>query len=395
MLARLLRCFDNPGALLALVVTALLSLGMVMVYSASGPRAGLEANRIAEKKGIVVEEQFRLHHGSAYFVKQVMWAGVGLAIAFALLKLPIEHFEKYAPFIFGATIVLLLLVTFSPLGIKVNGARRWIGFGGFTLQPSEFAKLGLIIFMARMLAEKREEIRDFKKGFVPSMAVLGFFCALLVLQKDLGTIILSGTVMVGMWCLARMRMRHFGTLILLALPVMIFLVLQYSYRLQRILAILDPEKYAMTFGYQLNQSLIAVGSGGIFGSGLGFGMQQQHFLSESHTDFIFAIVGEELGFIGAISVCLLFLAYTLIGFRISYKAPDYFSALLAAGLTMMVGCAAFINFFVVLGMAPTKGLALPFFTYGGSSLLASLIGSVLLINISNYSLDMRGGREVA
>lgn len=393
MLARLLRCFDNPGALLALVVTALLSLGMVMVYSASGPRAGLEANRIAEKKGVVVEEQFRSHHGSAYFVKQVMWAGVGIALAFALLKLPIELLEKHATVFFAACIVLLLLVTLSPLGIKVNGARRWIGVGGFTLQPSEFAKLGLIIFMARMLAVKREEIRDFKKGFVPSLAVLGFFCALLVLQKDLGTIILSGTVVVGMWCLARMRMRHFATLIALTLPAMIFLVFQYSYRLQRILAYLDSEKYAMTYGYQLNQSLIAVGSGGVFGSGLGYGMQQQHFLSESHTDFIFAIVGEELGLIGAVSVCLLFLAYTLIGFRISYKAPDYFSALLAGGLTMMVGCAAFINFGVVTGLLPTKGLALPFFTYGGSSLLASLIGSVLLINISNYSLDMRGGRE--
>lgn len=393
MLARVLRIFDNPGALLALVVTALLSLGLVMVYSASGARAGFEANRMAEKSGVIVEEAFRSHHGASYFAKQVMWAAVGIAIAFALLKLPIEHLERFAPFIFGGSVVLLLLVTFSPLGIRVNGAKRWLGVGGFTIQPSEFAKLALIIFMARMLALKREKIRDFREGFVPSLAVLAFFCGLLVLQKDLGTIILSAAVMVGMWCLARMRMRHFATLLALAMPVLAFLVFQYSYRLMRILAILDPEKYALTYAYQLNQSLIAVGSGGLAGRGLGFGMQKYQFLSESHTDFIFAIVCEELGLIGALSVCALFLCFTLIGFRISYKAPDYFSALLAAGLTLMIGCAAFINFFVVLGMAPTKGLALPFFTYGGSSLLASLAGTAILINIANYSVDMRGARE--
>jgi cell division protein FtsW len=143
----------------------------------------------------------------------------------------------------------------------------------------------------------------------------------------------------------------------------------------------------------LNQSLIAVGSGGTFGSGIGLGLQKYHFLSESHTDFIFAIVCEELGLMGALSICLLFTAFVLVGFHISYKAPDYFSGLMAAGLTMVIGCAAFMNFFVVLGMAPTKGLALPYFSYGGSSMIASLACAALLINVSNHTMFTRGSRE--
>jgi cell division protein FtsW len=214
-----------------------------------------------------------------------------------------------------------------------------------------------------------------------------------MLEKDLGTIILVGLISLGMWALAQVRMRYLATMVIAALPVLILLVFQHRYRLMRILAFLNPEEYATTYAYQLNQSLVAVGSGGLFGSGLGLGLQKYHFLSESHTDFIFAIVCEELGLIGAISICLLFALYVVIGFRISYKAPDYFSGLLAAGLTLMIGCAAFVNFFVVLGMAPTKGLPLPFFSYGGSSLLTSLAGTALLINISNYSLDMRGSRD--
>jgi cell division protein FtsW len=196
---------------------------------------------------------------------------------------------------------------------------------------------------------------------------------------------LSAIVVLCMWALARMRTTHLLAVAMSALFAGTILILTQTYRMNRILAFLDPEKYATTHAYQLNQSLIAIGSGGIFGRGLGMGMQKYHFLSESHTDFIFSIVCEELGFVGAISVVLLFLAFVLLGFRIAYKAPDVFGALTAAGLTLMIGWGVFINLFVVVGLGPTKGLALPFLSYGGSSMIASLMCVGILLNIGNYS----------
>jgi cell division protein FtsW len=224
------------------------------------------------------------------------------------------------------------------------------------------------------------------------MAVWGVFAVLILLERDLGTIVLMGAVMLSMWLLARMRMAHLATLVIVSLPVLVFLVFQHAYRVNRFLAVLNPDQHALTHGFQLNQSLIAVGSGGVLGRGLGLGAQKYHFLSEAHTDFIFAIVCEELGLIGAMSVVVLFLALTLLGVRVSYRAPDTFSGLVAAGLTLTITCAAFINFFVVLGMAPTKGLALPFFTYGGSAMMASLMAVGLLLNVANYTAVSEGGK---
>lgn len=393
MLARLLRCFDNPAALLAVVVAVLMSLGIVMVYSASGARAGVENIRVAAREESRADEDYRFHHGSDYLVKQAMWALLGIAVGGVLLRVPVETLERYAWPVLIITFFVLILVVASPLGVESKGAKRWLRLGSLTVQPSEFSKIGLVIFMAKLLADKREKMKSIKEGFLPAVAVLGIYSILILLEKDLGNTVLMGTVMVGMWCLAQVRFRHLAVLVLLALPAMVYLVFQHSYRVMRVLAFMNPEQYSTTFGYQLDQSLIAVGSGGIMGSGLGFGLQKYHFLSEAHTDFIFAIACEELGLIGAGAICLLFLLFVILGFQISYRAPDYFSGLVAAGLTMVVGCAAFMNFFVVLGMAPTKGLPLPFFSYGGSSMMASLIAVAILINISNYSVDPRGTRE--
>jgi cell division protein FtsW len=299
--------------------------------------------------------------------------------------------EKYAPWILLGAIVLLLLVLVTPLGVTVKGARRWLRLGPVTIQPSEFAKLALVVYMAAYLSRKREEIRDWKKGFAPSVAVWGGFAVLILLERDLGTIVLMGTVVTGMWVLARVKVAHVATLILASLPVLVVMILSHSYRINRILAFLDPEKYALSHAFQLNQSLIAIGSGGLWGRGLGLGIQKYHFLSEAHTDFIFATVCEEMGFIGAAAVVVLFLAFALTGFRVSYRAPDYFGGLVAAGLTLTIVCAAFINFAVVAGMAPTKGLALPFFTYGGSALVSTLMAVGILINVANYTSVSHGG----
>ena len=382
---------NSPAALMAIIVTILLSLGIVMVYSASGARAGLETRRAIAAQQDLPQESFEFHHNAAYLKRQVVWAAAGLAGMFLLMITPIDKIEKCAPYALLVALLVLLIVLVTPLGVTSKGARRWLHVGPITLQPSEFAKIALVLFMAKFLSEKREEIREWKRGFVPTMSVWGVFAVLVVLERDLGTIIVMGTVMLGMWGLARMRLSHLATLMAASLPVLGFLLFQHSYRINRILAVLNPDRYALTHGYQLNQSLIAVGSGGLWGRGLGLGLQKYHFLSEAHTDFIFAIVCEEIGLIGACSIVLLFLAFAFLGFRTSYRAPDYFGGLVAAALTLTICCAAFINFFVVLGMAPTKGLALPFFTYGGSSLVATLLAVGILLNIANYTALSRGG----
>lgn len=383
----------GPASLLALVAMVLMALGLVMVYSASGARAGLENRRAAEARAQAVVEDQPLHHAPDYAVKQVIMACAGLALMIVAARVPFDWVERLAPWALPASVIVLCLVVFTPLGVEAKGARRWLRIGGQTLQPSEFAKIGLVLFMAWYLNHRREVLRDFRRGFLPTTGIVAGFCVLILLQKDLGTTALIGAVMLGMWIMARMKGLHLGSVALTGLVAGVALVFQHGYRVKRILAFMDPEKFASTYAYQLNQSLIAVGSGGVFGQGLGLGLQKYHFLSEAHTDFIFAIVCEELGFVGAASVVLLFLSFLFLGFRISYKAPDYFGSLVAAGLTMMIGWAAFINFFVVLGLAPTKGLALPFFSYGGTSIMATLLAVGLLINIGNYTFAaQRGGR---
>jgi len=392
-LQRLGRTFDNPAALLMLIVAVLFSLGLITLYSASGARAGLESIRITASAENRAEEDYRFHHSASYLRKQVMWAGIGILAAITLACIPLELLERHSRLILGITFFVLLIILITPLGVESKGARRWLRLGPLTVQPSEFAKIGMVIFMAAYLSSKREQIRDLVKGFLPILGIMGAFCLLIILERDLGTIMLMGTVVTAMWCLAQVRFRHLAAIILMALPVVAFLILKESYRINRVLAFLYPDKYALTIGLQLNQSLIAVGSGGLLGPGFGFGLQKYHFLPESHTDFVFAIVCEELGLVGALCIVVLFLAFVIQGLRISYLAPDYFSGLLAAGLTLVVGSAAFINFAVVLGMAPTKGLPLPFFSYGGSSIVASLCCIGLLVNIGNQAMRARGSKE--
>ncbi len=393
MADRFLRTFDNPAALLVVIVAALVTTGLVMVYSASGARAGLENLRAQARVESRADEEYRFHHGMDYFVRQAFWVTAGLVIGAGLVRVPVDQLERLAPYILAGCLVLLLAVILTPLGVEAKGARRWLGLGPFTIQPSEFAKVGLVVYMARFLATRREQMKSLVHGFLPAAGIVAAFSLLIVLQRDLGTIVLMGGVMAGMWVIGQVRVLHLASIVLAALPVLAVLILSEGYRQARMLAFLDPEKYALTHAFQLNQSLIAVGSGGLFGTGLGAGLQKYHFLSESHTDFIFAILCEETGMIGAGAIVLLYVAFMLVGFRISYRATDYFSGLVAAGLTMVVGCAAFMNFYVVLGMAPTKGLALPYISYGGSSMLASMACAALLVAISNDAIARRGGKE--
>ncbi|MDX2176221.1 MAG: putative lipid II flippase FtsW [Candidatus Sumerlaeia bacterium] len=379
--------FRSPAGLLMLVASTLFAVGVVAVFSASGARAGLEEGVALSAQEALSGDGLARHYAATYAVKQAVWGALGIAAMALLASLPAELWRRAAPWLLGFAAVLLVLVIVGPLGVESKGARRWLRLGPVTIQPAEFAKIALVLFMARMLAENRLRHTSFTKGFLPPAAVLGVFAALILLEKDLGMTALVCGACFSMWILARLHSLYLAAVAVAGLAGGVLLVLTQSYRVNRILAFLDPDKYALTHAYQLNQSLIAVGSGGMWGQGLGMSLQKYHFLSEAHTDFIFAIVSEELGFVGASAVVLLYLAFLSLGIRTALRAPDYFSALAAGGLTLLVGIGAFINFFVVLGLAPTKGLTLPFLSYGGSSILASFIVAGLLAGIANSSAE--------
>lgn len=382
----------SPISILVLTL-ALLGIGIVMVYSASGARAGWEHRRLVQTIDADVVDEYS-YHSTDYLQKQLVWVTVSLVWLMFLVGVDPQWINRAAPWVAGGTLILLVAVLVTPFGITSKGATRWLRIGPLTLQPSELAKPALILLMAQLLTAKREKARQLLRGFLPLAATTAVFLGLILAERDLGTVVVLGTVVFAMWCLARLRPAHLAGVVVIAIPGLVYAILAHGFRIARIMAFFEPEKYALTTGYQLNQSLIAVGSGGVFGRGLGLGLQKYMFLSEAHTDFIFAIVCEELGFIGAVGVVVLFLLLIVQGMRVALRAPDYCSCLTAAGMTLVIGVSAFVNFMVVLGLAPTKGLALPFISYGGSSLLGTLTCAGILLNIANQSSQTNGAREV-
>lgn len=381
-----------PITLLVLTLT-LLSIGLVMVYSASGARAGWEQRRLVRSIDAEIVDEYS-HHSPAYFERQVVWAMAGVLLLALLVAVDVQWLYRATPWVAGFMLLLLLMVLLTPLGVTAKGARRWLRLGPIVIQPSEFAKPVLVLLMARLLSIKRENVRQLFRGFIPLVLTSAVFLGLILAQRDLGTVLVLGVVVVGMWLLARLRAVHLAGVAVAAVPVLVYALFAQRYRIERIMAMFDLEKHATTTGYQLNQSLISVGSGGLTGTGLGMGLQKYMFLSESHTDFIFAILCEELGFLGAAGMVALFLFWVMHGLRIALRATDYFSCLTAAGMTLVIGISAFVNFLVVLGLAPTKGLALPFISYGGSALLGAMICTGIILKIANESLDSNGAREV-
>ena len=245
------------------------------------------------------------------------------------------------------------------------------------------AKLGLVIYMAHSLAKKQEKIRSFKLGFIPYMVVLAILLFLLLLQPDLGSALTLGAVAMVMLLVAGTRLSYLFSVVILAVPFLYFAIMHVDYRRKRILAFLNPWEDPTNTGFQIIQSWIAFGTGGLFGNGLGEGKQKLFFLPEAHTDFIFSVVGEELGFAGVLVVSAMFLLLILRGFRAALAAPDDFGRHLAFGISLLLGLEAFVNMGVVMGMLPTKGLALPFLSYGGTSLLTTLLAIGILLNISS------------
>lgn len=337
-----------------------------MVYSASS---------------IMAEKRFA--DGFYFLKRQGMFALLGFLVMLVAMQVDYRHLQKLAVLIFFSAVVLLGLVLVPGVGTQIGGAARWIRMPGFSIQPAEVAKLALVIYMAHSLSKKGEKLDSFTQGVLPYVVILAVMLGLVLAQPDLGSAITLAGVAITMMVIAGCRMRYLVGLGIVALPVLYYMIMNVDYRRRRILAFLNPWEDPTNSGFQIIQSWIAFGSGGLFGNGLGESKQKLFYLPEAHTDFIFSVIGEELGFLGVFVVSAMFLVLIIRGVRTTLGAPDLFGRNLAFGITLLLGLEAFVNIAVVLGMLPTKGLALPFLSYGGTSLLTTLFAIGVLLNISS------------
>jgi cell division protein FtsW len=352
---------------LFLAAILLVALSIVMVYSASAV-VGLE------------------RYGKPYMFleKQALWAALGIAMMALVMRIDYRTYREPV-FIWTCLAVVagaLVIVLFSP---PVNHARRWFGIAGIGVQPSELAKLAAIIFMAALLERRMHRINEIGYALLPIAIVVGCLVALVLAEPDFGTSMSLVAIAAVMVFAAGLNYTYILGVVLAAVPVIAVLVMGSAYRRRRVLTFLDPWQDQLGDGFQIIQSLIAVGTGGVSGKGLMNGVQKLFFLPEPHTDFIYAVIAEELGLIGATAVLLCFCVITWRGLRVSMRAPDGFGSFLALGLTAMVAVQALVNISVVLGLLPTKGIPLPFVSAGGSSLLINLVGMGILLNVSQHA----------
>jgi cell division protein FtsW len=350
---------------LFLATLLLVCASVVMVYSASAPK-GLE------------------HDRAVYFVtKQPMWAALGVAAMALAMRFDYRHY-KQMPLVYAVlavTIVALVAVLFST---PVKGARRWFGLGSFGVQPSELAKLVLVIFTAATLERRMPRANEVGYLLAPIALVVAVMVALIVVEPDAGGAVTLTLIAAAMVFAAGVPWRYLVGAGLTLAPLAGLMLMVAPYRRVRILSFLDPSRDPLGSGYHAMQSLIAVGTGGIAGKGLGAGIQKLYYLPEPHTDFIYAVIGEELGLIGTTLILICFCVIVWRGLRLALRAPDTFGAFLALGITTMIVLEAFMNISVVLSMMPTKGIALPFVSAGGSSLLINLVAMGILLNISQH-----------
>ncbi len=346
-------------------VLLLVCIGIVFIYSASAIYA------------------WQTNGDSLFFLKRhVSFVVFGVLMALCAMAVKLSTLQRHSKLLIIISAVLLLLVLVPGLGRQVSGARRWFRFGAFSFQPSEFAQIAVLVYVADFLSRKRGLIRDFTWGVLPVLCVMGGTGLLILVQPDLGSAVAIITVCFLMLFAAGMDKRHLINLILLAIPVAYLLVFSVPYRRMRVLAFLNPWQDPRGSGFQLIQSQVALGAGGLFGVGLGASQQKLFFLPAAHTDFIFSIIGEELGLIGACAIIGLFLVMLWDGFRVTYLTRDPFGYFLSLGLSSLLGLKALINIGVSIGAFPTKGLPLPFISYGGTSLVFDLVAIGLILNVS-------------
>jgi cell division protein FtsW len=351
-------------------VLALVAFGIVMVYSSGAVFA-------AKKYG-----------DGAYFLKrELVYALLGLGAMSLATRIDYGIYRRFAYPLLAVSVACLAVVL--KIGSRAGGAIRWFRLGPLSFQPSELAKLSLCIYLAALLARKAEKVRVFSIGFLPPLLVTGLLMGLLLKQPDLGTAAIFGAVALGLLFVAGTRTSYLILAVLVALPAGWKFIVSTPFRMRRMLAFLDPWAFRRDVGYQITESLISVGSGGLTGLGLGDGRQKLFFLPEAHTDFILSIVGEELGLVGVLCVVGGFALLVWRGLRAALRARDVFGAYLAFGITAMFGLQALVNIGVVLGSLPTKGLPLPFISYGGTSLVMSLFSAGVLANISARNPEPR------
>jgi cell division protein FtsW len=316
----------------------------------------------------------------------MLWVAFGLAMLAVVMKIDYRSYRN-EPFIWGLLGIVVLMLGAVLFSSPVNGTRRWFGVGGLGIQPSELAKLACVLFTALMLERRRHRIDEVSYSLLPIGLVAAVMVVLILLQPDFGTSMSLLAIVAIMVFAAGLHYKYLVGLALVSLPAIYAVLMGASYRRRRILAFLDPWADPQGDGFQIIQSLIAVGTGGVFGKGLMAGVQKLFYLPEPHTDFIYAVIGEELGLIGASGVLICFAVIAWRGLRIAMRAEDAFGGFVALGLTTMIAVQAFVNMSVVLGMLPTKGIPLPLMSAGGSSLLVNLVGMGVLLNISQHEVS--------
>jgi cell division protein FtsW len=357
-----------PDTLIIVSTLLLLGIGVVIVYSAS---AVLSAQKL--------DDAF------FYVKRQAMFAALGIIAMFVMSNYDYHKLKRIAKPLLILCFLFLIAVIIPGIGVVRGGSRAWLGVGSFGIQPSEFTKLGLIIFFAYWLEKTQDKITQFKRGLLPPLALVVSAVGLIMMEPDLGqSTVLMGTVIIIIFA-AGAQVKHLLGLASLAIPAFVALIVVAPYRLKRIFAFMDPWSYPLSDGYHIIQSMYALGPGGLLGLGLGRSRQKFLYLPEPQTDFVFAILAEELGFIGGATVLLLFLLLLWRGVRTAITAPDTFGSLLAMGITGMIAVQVIINIGVVTGSMPVTGITLPFISYGGSSLTLMLTGVGILLNISRQT----------
>jgi cell division protein FtsW len=351
--------------ILLIVTLALVGVGIVMVYSTSAIMAG---------------DRFQDPY---YFLKkQAVFAGVGFILMILMMFFPYTILKRLAYPILIVSILLLVAVLIPGIGYRAGGAMRWLKIQSVSFQPSEFAKLGLIIFLAYFLTKKDEKIRSFSFGFLPTVLLSGLVVVLVAKEPDLGAALFLSAMVFLLLFVSGARVIYLTGALLLTIPVVYYLFMNVGYRYKRLMSFIRPWEDPTGTSFQIIQSFLSFGSGGLFGLGLGEGRQKLFFLPAPHTDFIFSVIGEELGLVGAMMVVLLFFVFTVRGIQIGFSLDDRFGTYLALGVTLMISLQAVINMAVVLGLLPTKGLTLPFISYGGTSLITNLVGVGILLHLS-------------
>jgi len=368
---------------MGLVWSALLlaAIGLVMVYSASIAMA--EAERFTG---------FRSHY---FLSRHGLYLAIGAAAAFLAFRVPVQLWQRASPFLFMAGVGLLVLVLIPGLSREVNGARRWIPLGPATFQPSEVMKLLVVLYAADYTVRKAAFMHDFRKGFLPMFAVMFMVAGLLLREPDFGALVVVTTIAMGILFLGGLNWRLFVGLAIALAGAFVVLIVSSPYRLQRILGFMDPWADAYGKGYQLSHSLIAFGRGEWFGVGLGASVEKLFYLPEAHTDFLMAVIAEELGFVGVATVITLFLFLVVRAFAVGRQATSlerYYAALVAQGIGIWIAAQAFINMGVNMGLLPTKGLTLPFLSFGGTGIVMNCVAVAILLRIDfeNRYL-MKGG----